>query len=138
MRSSSISACGVVDFAQFLLNGLHLFAQQVFALVLADLFLNLLVDLAAEFENFQFLGEFADQHFQALAHVGSFDQLLAQQRGEAGQGAGNEVGEAAGIVDVHRDVLQIVGELRRMTYDIAEQILRVALQSFEFVYRCRR
>src|SRR5271157_5766414 len=41
----------VVDVAEFLLNGLHLLAQQVFALVLADLFLNLLVDLAAEFED---------------------------------------------------------------------------------------
>ena len=35
----------VVRLAEFLLNGLHLFAQQVFPLVLADLLLNLLVNL---------------------------------------------------------------------------------------------
>ena len=51
---------GVVDFAQFLLNRLHLFAQQIFALVLAYLFLNLLVDLAAELQDLKFLGQFAD------------------------------------------------------------------------------
>ena len=100
MRSSSISALRVVDFAEFLLNGLHLLAQKILALVLADLLLNLLVDLAAEFEHFHFLGEFADQRFQALAHIGSLDQLLAQQRGQTGQGAGDEVGQTAGIVNV--------------------------------------
>ena len=124
---------GVVDFAEFLLDGLHLLAQQVFALVLADLLLNLLVDFAAKLENFEFFGEFADEHFQALAHAGSFDQLLAQQGGKARQRAGDKVGQAAGIVDVHRDVLQIVGQLRRMADDVAEEILRVALESFELV-----
>src|SRR5208283_3005808 len=113
----------VVDVAKFLLNGLHLLAQKIFALVLADLFLNLLVDLA---------GEFADQRFQALAHVGRFDQLLAQQRGETGQRSGDEVGQAAGIVDVQGRVLQIVGELRRAADDIAEKLLRVTHQGLDF------
>ena len=68
---------GIVDFAQFLLNGLHLFAQEILALILANLLLNLFVNLGAEFEHFQLFGKFADQGFQALAHVGSFEQLLA-------------------------------------------------------------
>jgi hypothetical protein len=71
---------GVVDFAEFLLNRFHLLAQQVFALVLAYLLLNLLINFAAQFEDFEFLRQLADQNLEALAHVGGFNQFLAQQR----------------------------------------------------------
>ena len=80
LRSSSISAWRVVGFAQLLLNGLHLLAQQVFALALADLLLHLLLDLVAQFEHFELLRELADQGLQALADVGGFQQFLPQQR----------------------------------------------------------
>ena len=67
----------VVGFAQFLLNRLHLLAQQEFALALVDLLLNLVVNLVAQIEHFAFFGEFADQRFQALAHAESLQQFLA-------------------------------------------------------------
>src|SRR5690349_19111043 len=118
---------GVVHLAEFFLNGLHLLAKEILALVLADLFLNLFVDLRAQLENFQLLGEFTDQRFQAFADVGSFEKFLAQQRGKRRQRAGDKIRQAAGIVDVHRDGLQVVGELRRMAHHVAEQVLRVAL-----------
>jgi len=100
---------GVVGFAELLLNGLHLFAQQVFTLVLADLLLHLFVNLGAQFENFEFLGEFANQGFEALAHAGSFDQFLAQQGRQRRKRAGDEVRQSAGIVDVGRYSVKIVG-----------------------------
>jgi len=46
---------GIVGFAEFLLDGLHLFAQQVFALVLAHLFLNLIVNFRTQLQNLEFL-----------------------------------------------------------------------------------
>jgi hypothetical protein len=122
----------VVDFAEFFLNGFHLFAQEVFALILAYLLLNLLIYLAAKLQNFELLGEFANQHFEALAHVGGFDQFLTKQGREAGQCTGDEVGETARIVDIHGGVLQVVRKLRRMAHDVAEEVLRVALQCLEF------
>ena len=122
---------GIVGFAEFLLNRLHLLAQQIFALVLAHLLLNLFVNLRAQLQNFQFLGQFANQRFQPLAHVRRLDQFLANHRGKRRQRAGDEVRQAAGIVDVHRHGLQIVGKLRRMAHHIAEQFLRVALQRFQ-------
>src|SRR6516164_6189149 len=124
---------GVIDFAQLFLNRLHLLAQQVFALVLAHLLLNLLVDFAAQFEHFEFFRKLADQNLEALAHVGGFDQLLAQKSREARQSSGDEVRKAGRVVDVHCDVLQIVRELRRVAYHVAEQILGITFERFQFV-----
>ena len=67
---------GIVGFAQFLLNGLHLLAQQEFTLALVDLLLHLLVNLVAQLEHFLFLRQLVDERFQALADVESFQQFL--------------------------------------------------------------
>ncbi len=39
------------------------------------------------------------------------------------------------MIDVHRRGLQIVGKLRRVAYHVAEEILRIALQRFQFRIR---
>ncbi len=95
--------------------------------------LNLLVNLGAKFENFQLFGKFADQGFEPLAHVGSFEQLLAHESGKRRQVSGDEVRQTAGVVDVGSSRLQIVGKLRRAAYHFAEEFLRVALKRFQFV-----
>ena len=125
----------IVGFAEFLLNRLHLLAQQIFTLVLADLLLNLLVNLRAELENLEFLREFADQRFEPLAHVRRLDQFLTNQCRKRRQRARDEVREAAWIVDRRCDRSQVIGKLRRVAHHIAEQILRIALQRFEFGIR---
>ncbi len=122
----------VVGFAQFLVNRLELLAQQIFALALADLFLNLLLNLVAQLQNFEFLGEFANQGFQAPAHVGGFQQFLAQQRRKRRQVRGDEIGQAHRVFDVQRRGLQIVGKLRRTRHNVAEQFASVALQRHQF------
>src|SRR2546426_4314923 len=43
----------------------------------------------------------------------------------------NEIRQAARMVDVHCRGLQIIGELRRVAYHIAEKILRISLQRFQ-------
>jgi len=69
---------GIVGFTEFLLDRFHLLAQQIFALVLAHLLLNLFVDLGTQLQNFQLLGKLANQRLQPFANAGSLDQLLAE------------------------------------------------------------
>src|SRR4029077_49774 len=107
-------------------------AKQVFALVLADLLLHLLVDLGAQLEHFQLFGKLTNQRFQALAHIGRFDEFLPHERGKRRQRSGDEIRQAAGIVDVQRYRLQVIGQWRRVADDVAEQFLRVTLQSLKF------
>ena len=107
-------------------------AQKIFALILADLFLHLLVNFRAELQDFQLLGQFTDQNLQPLAHARRLDQFLAQERGKRRQHAGDEIGKLAGILDAHGLGLQIVGELWRVAHNFAEQVQRVALQGLQF------
>ncbi len=119
----------VVGFAQLLVNGLELFAQQIFALALAHLFLHLFLNLVAQLQDFEFLREFADQRFQAPPHVGCLQQFLAKQRRKRRQIGGDEIGQTDRILNVQSRSLQIVGELRRTRHDVAEQFASVAFQS---------
>ena len=96
LRSSSTSVCAVVGFAQFLLNRLHLLAQQEFALALVHLLLHLLVNLVAQLEDFLFFGKLVDQRFQALANVECFEQLLAHHGGQRRQRRSDEIRQPAG------------------------------------------
>ena len=93
------------------------------------------MNLRAEFENFEFLREFANQRFEPLAHVRRLDQLLTNQGRKRRQRACDEVRETAWIVDRRCDRRQVVRKLWRVAHNIAEQILCVALQRFEFGIR---
>ena len=99
----------IIGFAEFLLNRLHLLAQQILTLVLAHLLLNLLVNLRAQFEHFQFLRKLTNQRFQPLSHIRRLDQFLPNQCRERRQRARNEVGQTSWIVNRRRHRLQIVG-----------------------------
>ncbi len=68
---------------------------------------------------------------QADGDVGRFEQFLLVVRGEEGQGGGDEVRQAAGLFDVDRDGLQVVGECGRAGDDLLELADDVALQGLE-------
>ncbi len=93
------------------------------------------MNFRAQLQDLEFFRQFADQGFESLAHTGGFDQFLAQQCRKRRQRAGDEVRQAARMVDVHRRSLQVVGKLRRVADHLAEKILRITLQSFEFCVR---
>ena len=84
----------VLGFAQLLLNGLHLLAQQEFALALVHLLLHLVVNLGAQLEDFLFFGKLVDQDFQPLADAECFKQLLTNHGVERRQRGGDEIREA--------------------------------------------
>ncbi len=123
---------GIVRLTEFLLNGLHLLAQQILALALADLLLHLLLNFVAQLEHLELFRELADQSLQAPAYVGGFEQFLAQQRGERRQIGRDEVGQPHRLVDIQRNGLQIVGELRRPRHHVPEKFASVALERGQF------
>ena len=66
-----------IAFAQFILNGPHLFAQEIFALRAIHLSLNLLVDLVFQFQDIEFLGQQDADLSQAGEGIKGFQDLLA-------------------------------------------------------------
>ena len=121
----------IVGFAEFLLDRLHLFAQQIFTLILADLFLHLVVNFRAKLQHFELFGKFANQRLQAPPHARRLNQFLSQECGKRWERAGDEIRQPAGVVDVHCRRLQIVGKLRRVAHHVAEEFLRIPFQRFK-------
>ena len=118
----------IVALAQLLLYRLHLLAQEVFALVLADLRLDLGLDLRAQLEHFGFLDQEPVQQIEARAHVDGFEHLLLHRRAQRRKARRDEVGEPARLGNVHRQRLQIVGQQRRQRDDMLEVGFDVPLQ----------
>ena len=118
----------LVALAELLLDGLQLLAQEVLALVLADLRLHLRLDPRPELEDFQLLDEDPVERVHARADVELRQDLLLHRRADRRQAGRDEVGELAGIGDVRRQRLQVVGEQRRERDDLLEVALDVALQ----------
>ncbi len=111
-------ALGVVGFTQFTLNRAQLLAEKIFALALAHFLLHLVLDLAAQLENFEFLGQFGIQILQALPDGDLLqDQLLGNDRKVRKVGS-DVVGHPAGLFDIDDDGLKIIGQLRRQLDDL--------------------
>ena len=70
----------VVALAQLLLDRLELLAQEVVALVLADLRLHLRLDLRPELEDLELLDQDPVQQVHARAHVERLEHLLLDRR----------------------------------------------------------
>ena len=83
LRSSSTSRCRFVAFAEFLLNGLELLAQIEFALVLRELSLHLVLNPAAQFDQFQFARQVAVQFVEAHHAVELLRAAAGAPRGRA-------------------------------------------------------
>ena len=75
----------IVAFAELLLNRLHLLAQEVLALVLADLGLHLRLDLRAELEHLELLDEDPVQVVHPRADVERLEHFLLDGRADRRQ-----------------------------------------------------
>ena len=118
----------VVALAQLLLNRLQLFAEEVFALVLPDFRLHLRLNLRAELEDLELLDQDPIERVHTRAHIERLEHFLFDRGGDGRQARGDEIGETAGLADVRRQRLQIVGQQRRQRHDLLEIRLDVTQQ----------
>ena len=133
LRAQLLGFLGLlVSLAQLLLDGLELLAKEVLALVLADLGLDLRLNLRPELEDLELLDQDPVQTVHPRAHVERRENLLLDRRTDGGQARRDEIGELARIGDVGRERLKIVGEQRRQRDDLLEVALDVALQGVDF------
>ena len=117
----------LVALAQFLLDGLHLFAQVELALHLLHLTDGLGLDLTAQFQNLQFLGQQRAQFAQLLGHAVDFQQLLRDLDLQPQTGR-DEVDQLASVLNVQRRHLQFLGQVWHQVDELAKLLLRVAHQ----------
>ena len=133
LRAQLVDLLGLlVAFAEFPLDRFHLLAQEVLALVLADLRLHLRLNLRAELEDFELLDEEAVERVHPRADVQRLEHLLLDRGADGRQARGDEVGELSRIGDVAGERLEIVGQQRRQRDDLLEIALDVALQRVDF------
>ena len=118
----------VVALAQLLLDRLHLLAQEVLALVLADLGLHLRLDARPEFEDLELLDQDPVERVHPRADVERRQNLLLHRRADRRQARRDEVGELARIGDVGGERLEVVRQQRRQRDDLLEIALDVALE----------
>ena len=131
-RSSVVLALLVVALAQLLLDRLDLLAQVVLALALLQLVLHLVLDLAAHLEHLEVAQQGLVHLAKPLADVEHFEDFLLLHGVERLQAAGDEVGEAARLLDVAAHVRQLLGERRRQRHHALEEALRVLRERAHF------
>ena len=100
-RSSLTSACCGIVLAELALDGLELLAQDVLALGLVQLRLDLGLDAALELEDLDLAGEEGGDELEALDDVERLEQLLALLGGHV-RAVGDHVGQQARLGDVAR------------------------------------
>ena len=133
LRAQLVDLLGlIVALAELPLDRLHLLAQEVLALVLADLRLHLRLNLRAELEDLELFDEQPVERVHPRADVERLEHLLLDRGPDGRQARGDEVGELAGIGDVAGERLQVVGQERRQRHDLLEVALDVALQRVDF------
>ena len=118
----------LVSLAQLLLDRLQLLAEEILPLVLANLRLHLRLDLRSELEDFELFDQQPVEHVHPGADVEHLENFLLDAGTDGREARSNEIGELAGIGDVPRQRLQIVGEQRRQRHDLLEVALDVALE----------
>ena len=118
----------LVALAELLLDRLQLLAQEVLALVLADLRLHLRLDLRAELEDLELLDQDPVERVHPGADVERLEHLLLDRRADGREARGDEVGQLARVGDVGGQRLQVVRQQRRQRHHLLEVALDVALQ----------
>jgi hypothetical protein len=102
----------IVALAQLLLDRLELLAQEVLALVLADLGLHLRLNLGPELEHLELLDQDPIERVHARAHIERLEHFLFDRSGNRREARRDEIGEPPWLRDVRRERLQIVGQQR--------------------------
>ena len=108
-----LDAVAAVALAELLLDRLHLFAQQVFALALVDARLGALVHLARQPQHFQAAEQAGEDDVEPLRQVNGFENELAVRQLEFAD-AGDEVGECARLGDALHRADQLLRNLRQV------------------------
>ncbi len=111
----------LVEFAQLLLDRLHLLAQVVLALALRHLVLNVGLDFRPELLELDLARQLPVQTLQAAPQIEALEQFLLLGRRERRQVGGDEVRQAARIVDVHDHRLEVVRKHGRELNHLLEQ-----------------
>ena len=120
----------LVPLAQFLLNRLELLAQVEIALHLLHLAHGLGLDLAAQLQNLQLLGQQRAQLAQLLADAVDLQQFLrgVDLQPQAGS---DQIDQLARVLDVDRGHLQLFGQVRHQVDELTELLLRIARQCLQ-------
>ncbi len=120
----------LVALAELLLDRLELLAQEVLALALVDLGLDLGLDLRAELDHLELAGEDLREAPKPPGHVDGLEQLLLLLGGDAKR-AGDQVGEGGGVVEVRDGELELLGQVGDRLDDLGEGALHVAREGLE-------
>ena len=120
-----------VVLAELLLDRLQLLAQEILALPLLHLGLNLGLDLRSELEDLELAVEDRRHGAQPLLDVDLLQDLLALLGLDRAQRRGDEVAQRARVVDVRGSQLKLLGQVRREPDDAREEALHVARQRLD-------
>ena len=115
----------LVFLAELVLDRFQLLAEEELALAFVDFRLHLGLDLGAELDDLELAGEDLREVAQPLGDVDFFQQLLLL-RGLDPQGAADQVGERARVVDVGDRQLQLLRQVGDLLDDLREGALDVA------------
>ena len=106
-----VLGAGGVRPGELLLDLAELLAQVMLALGLAHLLLDLVLDAGADLEDLLLPRQHPRHELQALGDVDLFQDLLLLLQGQV-QVEGDQVGQAAGVLDVDGHHLQLLRQLR--------------------------
>ena len=120
-----------VALAELGLDRLQLLAQEVLALALLHLRLDLRLDLRAELEHLELAVQDRRDLAQPLLDVHRLEDQLPLLGRDRAHRRGDEVGERARVVDVRRRELQLLGQVGRQADDACELALDVAGQRLD-------
>ena len=120
----------LVGLAELLLDRLELLAQEILALALVELGLDLGLDLRPKCDHLELARQDLRETAQPLGHVDLLEKLLLLV-GRQAQRTGDQMREDARVVDVGDHHLELVGEVRDLFDDVREGLLDVAHQRRE-------
>ena len=117
----------LVGLTELLLDRLELLAQEILALALVELGLDLRLDLRADRHHLKLARQDLRELSEALRDVDLLEQRLLLL-GRDPQRAGDQVRQHAGVVDVGDHDLELLGQVRNLLDDVRERVLHVAHQ----------
>ena len=111
---------GVVAFTEFALNRSKLLTEKILALTFAHFLLDLTLNLASKFQDFEFLRKFRIEKFEPLSDGDLLENELLRNDRQIGKIRRNVIAEPARVLDVDDNRLKIIGQLRRQFNDAFE------------------